>query len=524
MEELPTSWGVAGCFSLRAAGDIRMSVDRIESGAQTNAPDRPNVVVVVLDTARAKDTVPADPSVTPELARLADEGSEYRNAISAAPWTVPSHASLFTGTYPSDHGVHGDHTYFHEELSTLPELFSEAGYETAAVSNNTWITDEFGFDRGFDTFRKGWQYLQSETDIGSVVRAKDTSRKLSAAADVLSAGNPFVNATNLLYSELFQPRGDDGAARATDWIERWIGERSDDRPFFLFANYIEPHIEYRPPREYAEQFLPAGTSYDKVSSIRQQPRAYDVGEYELSELEFELLRALYRGELAYVDDHLSRIRSALENAGEWDDTVLAVLGDHGENVGEHGFLGHQYSLYDTVVHVPLVIHGGAFDGGPDRNDRLVQLPDLAPTLLDEAGIDAPDAREGFLARSFHPDAETDEREIAVSEYVAPQPSMDVLEERFGHVPDELRVYDRSLRALRSDGFKLIRGSDGSRELYHVASDPNERDDISGREPAIVDRLERRLDEWLDSFTAEASSGEVEMAAATEERLRDLGYL
>jgi arylsulfatase A-like enzyme len=483
-----------------------------------------NVVLVVLDTARASDAPPVRRETMPALAELADEGTAYEHGFACAPWSVPSHASLFTGAYASSHGAHGDHTYLEEGNRTLAESFADSGYETIGISNNTWITQEFGFSRGFDSFWKGWQFWQSDADMGTVVRADATREKLRRTATHLFDGNPLLNAVNVAYSELLQPTGDDGAARTTDRFASWLGSRDRDSPFFAFVNYLEPHIEYRPPAEYAEPFLPGGATLEEATAIRQDPRAYDVGEYDLTDREFRLLQALYRGELAYVDDQLARLRAALEAAGEWEDTLLVVCGDHGENVGDHGFLGHQYNLYDTLLHVPLVLHGGAFTGGAGNADALVQLPDVVPTLLDAAGIDDPTLRGQCQGPSFHPGGDDEPRDAVFAEYVAPQPSMERLEERFDGVPASVRRYDRSLRAVRTREYKLVRGSDGTEALYDVVEDPRERTDRSATHPERVAALGERLESWQGSFEHAEAGGEVEVDVETEQRLESLGYM
>ncbi|RDI72052.1 sulfatase [Halopelagius longus] len=481
----------------------------------------PNVVLAVLDTVRGRDTVPASSSPMPTLAHLAASGTEFANAFSAAPWTLPSHASMFTGTYPSRHGAHGGHTYLGDSLRTLAAAFRDAGYETVGVSNNTWVTAEFGFDRGFETLRKGWQYIQSETDLGTVTRAEHPMAKLRAAGDRLFEGNPLVNAANLVYDELAPG---DGAKRTTAWLESWL-RRREESPFFLFLNFIEPHAEYRPPREYAEPYLPSGTTYEEAMSLRQDPRAYDVGEYSLTDREFDALEALYRGSLAYLDAQLARIRETLAAAGEWEDTVFVAVGDHGENVGDHGFFGHQYNLRDTLLHVPLVFRGGPFDGG-GRRDELVQTLDLAPTLLDAAGVEDPELRRQSQGRSLHPDAEASPRRAVFAEYLAPQPSPESLRERFGEIPDRIRAFDRSLRAIRTREEKYVRGSDGSERYRRVggAGDASAARNRAAENRERTRLLSDRLDQWLDSFEHAEAGGEVSMTDSTRERLSDLGYL
>ncbi|AGB14752.1 arylsulfatase A family protein [Halovivax ruber XH-70] len=481
--------------------------------------DRPNVCLVVLDTARASDV---DAATMPTLTQLGDEGTRFERAFSTAPWTVPSHASLFTGTYTSEHGTHGGHQVLDDRLRTLPEAFAAAGYETVGVSNNTWITAEFGFDRGFDDLRRGWQYRQSDTDMGTVVRGECLSEKLRAARERLFEGNPLVNLANVVYSEFLQPAGDDGAARSVDWIDSWLRRRSTDEPFFCFCNLIEPHVVYDPPQSSAEAFLPSGVSHEDARAIRQDPRAFDCGEYSLDEEDFAALRGLYRGSLAYADAQLARLRESLEAAGALENTIVVVCGDHGEHVGERGFFGHQYNLYDTLLHVPLVVHGGPFTDGTSRRD-LVQLLDLPETLLDVTGVSDPALRAQGAGRSLHPGADESPRDAVFAEYVAPQPSIERLEARFGEVPDRVRAFDRRLRAIRTTEYKYVEGSDGFRRLHYLPTDPDERRDIAAENPSVVADLSARLDAQLASVDHTPQTEPVAMSDGTKQRLADLGY-
>jgi len=476
----------------------------------------PNIVLFVMDTMRATDSVPADPELTPNLAALAEAGAEYTNALATAPWTLPSHVSMFTGTYPSKHGAHAEHTCFDGSLPTIVEAFADAGYETAGVSNNVWITDEFGVTDGFDTFRDDSERTDAWSGTGSLGhRATNAVRRSRFGGPTFERLRRSLPGTG---------RRDDGAAATVDWVRAWLHSRESESPFFLFANCIEPHLEYRPPPAYAREFLPDGWSYDRALALRQDPREYDVGEFDYTDEEWDVVRALYRGEIAYLDAQIGRLRSVLSAADEWEDTVFVAVSDHGENVGEHGFLGHQYSLYDTVLHVPLVVHGGPFSAQSVREDRLVQTADLAPTLLDVAGIDAPAVREAFQADSFHPALGDPPRSQVVAEYMRPQPSVDVLEAKFEHVPDRLYEYQRTLRAVRTAGYKYVRGSDGSEWLYDLRGDPGERHDISVASPRRTAELAASLDEWLGSFDEADADGSVDVSDATEDRLADLGYL
>lgn len=481
-----------------------------------------NVVVLVMDTARADVTRSViSESDDTALQSLLSGGTTFEQAYTAAPWTLPSHASLFTGTTPSKHGAHAGHKRLDDTLTTLPETLRADGYETVAVSNNTWISEEFGFDRGFETFYKTWQYVQSDTDLGRIARQEEGLEKITQAAKALFDGNPVTNLTNALYGQFFRKSEDDGAARTNEWIEDWLADRDDSRPFFLFVNYLEPHLEYRPPEAHARTHLPQGVTYEQAMNVSQNAWGYIADRIEMTDDDFEILRALYRAEIDYLGEKVGDVIRLLEAADEWEDTLFVLTSDHGEHIGEHDLMDHQYALYDSLLHVPLFVHGDPF--GADDVDDLVQLADLPPTILDTLDIDSQDTRTQFQGHSFYPDsAET--RKAVFAEYVAPQPSMDALQTRVGDLPEHVRTYDRSLRAVRTEQYKYIRGSDGARELYDIRTDPGETSDVSDANGNTVAELDSRLDEWLDSFEHAEYTDDVTMDDDTKSRLEDLGYL
>ena len=483
---------------------------------------QPNVVLVVTDTTRADDAF--DPRVGPTLADLGRTGTRATQAFSTAPWTLPSHGSLFTGTYPSKHGAHAEHERLDEDPPVLPELFADAGYETVGLSNNTWVSTEGGFARGFEQFQQMWQLVQSSAAIGEVDDVLEESRPRALLRAIFDGtGNPLVNAANVLYHFLARGRAEGGGERTTRWIDDWLTGRDEDRPFFLFANYLEPHLEYRPPERLADRHLPDDVSYEEAMEIPQEPWRYLAGEVELSDHELQILRELYRAEISLFDEHLADLKESLQAAGEWEDTLLVVVADHGENVGHHGMMDHQYCLYDSLLHVPLVLHGDAFTDGEELTD-LVSVADIAPTLLDAANIDAPEARAEFQGQSFHPGAEPDPREFLVAEYMGPQPTMEALEQHVEELPEHVFELDRSLRAIRTEDWKFIRGSDGSTELYDLDADPTEGRNLAADRPEQVEALSERLDDWLDSFEAADSEEDVSLDPERKAQLEELGYL
>lgn len=481
-----------------------------------------NVVLIVMDTARAKTAseLLSNNKNKKSSSNLSDH-TRFTQAFTSAPWTLPSHGSLFTGSTPSKHGAHAGHKQLDDALITLPEVVQKEGYETVAVSNNTWISEEFGFGSGFETFYKTWQYVQSDTDLGRIARQEEGLDKLTEATKALFHGNPLTNLTNAIYGQFFRKTDDDGAARTNEWINDWLTSRDDSRPFFLFVNYLEPHLEYRPPKAHAKEHLPDGVTYEEAMAVSQDAWGYIAGTVELTDRDFEILRALYRAEISYIEKRIEEVIDLLKAEGEWDETLFIVTSDHGENIGDHGLMDHQYALYDTLLHVPLFINGGPFEKTP--NDDLVQLIDLPPTILDVLDIEAPDAREQFQGISFHPDAE-DTREFAVAEYMTPQPSMEALQNRVGDLPDSIYSYDRSLRSIRTHDYKYIRGSDGSQQLYNLKADSSETTNLDDTHPDVIDDLDTKLNEWLESFEHADPSSEVTMSDDTKTRLEDLGYL
>lgn len=485
--------------------------------------ERPNILLLVLDTARFDFSV-GEKGVMSTVKEISEVGTNYRSAISTSPWSLPSHASLFSAQYPSKHGTTADSNKFDISSPTLAECFFSAGYETVAVSNNTWISPEFGFSDGFETFRKNWQYQQTNTDFGSVARRENGLSRIVESAKLLLDGNPVNNALNAAYG-LFQHHRaeDDGARRTNKWVDKWTSSRDPSQPFFLFVNYFEPHLPYKPPSEYVRQYLPEGTTLQEARSVSQDAIGYILNDIEMSDHDFEVLKSLYQAELAYLDDEINNLKTTLQNVGEWENTVVIITGDHGENIGEHGLMDHQYCLYNTLLHIPLTISGGSFQDGGTRNE-IIQTVDLPLTLLDEANINASQFREASQGRTFHPRKNSDPRSYAYAEYLSPQPSMAALSKKTKNIPQNVRKYDRKLRSVQTDKYKLIVGSDGTVRLYNIKRSNKEDVDLSSELKEERNHLSDVLDSWVDNVEQQSIKSNADMDEDTKKRLEDLGYL
>lgn len=251
-------------------------------------------------------------------------------------------------------------------------------------------------------------------------------------------------------------------------------------------------------------------------AINQDPWEYIAGTVDHSEKELETLRALYKAELVFVDEQLGKLIDELGAQGLRDETTIIIVGDHGENIGDHGLMDHQYCLYQTLVHVPLIISGPGFENGSVSD--LVSTRDLYPTILDIANVDIPD-HDGISRKSL---VDGSNRDAVISEYLAPQPSIESLRENVGTIQSD-RPLDRTYRAIQTANWKLIEASDGEIELFNLDTDPYEQAECSGEYPDRVEELQTELDQKNGSLSVD-DTDEIIADKKTRERLADLGYL
>ncbi len=459
----------------------------------------PNILLLVLDCVRADGLgVYGNPRpVTPRLDALAGESRIYTQARSAAVWTLESHASLFTGLHPRQHGVDVEHRFLDPALPTLAETLGGLGYQTAAFSTNAWVGPHFGLDRGFQHFSALWRLFPG------------------------MGRRPFPWWEKALRKGLLE-RHDKGARKLNSYVRRWWGRQRDPaRPFFLFGLFLDAHLPYRPPRGYAERLLPA-PALAAAHGANQDAWAYMAGETAMSEDDFAGLRGLYDAEISYVDEQVGELLDFLAAAGGLENTVVIVTADHGENIGDHGLMDHQYCVYDTLAHVPLLIHyPAAFPTGED--DALVQHTDLFPTLLDQTG--APDAsRPALPGRSLCPPPPAPRHsQPGVIQYSAAHRHR--FARRHPGFDPASKGYDRTFDAIIQRDYKLIRSSHGQHELYDLSDDPSEGIDLAGVRPDLVATFGAALDAWLEAHPPFGGAGTApELDQDLAAHLRGLGYL
>jgi arylsulfatase A-like enzyme len=331
---------------------------------------RPNIVLVVLDTARADAFEPYGAAVgsTPTVASLARDGVAM-TAYSPANWTVPAHASLFTGLLPREVGLTqvrgGDRDRCRASMTAVagrnlvPWLRSQ-GWSTRAVSANPWISPQSGFDVGFDEFVVVAPSRRALGHDGAL------STRLGWAASALLA------------------RADDGARRVEQVLNGWAFDVDPGRPFFWFVNLLECHAPYLPPRPYARgawQRLLAADDARRYLSLETVFRVC-AGNVAVPPAALARMRLLYRQSVRLVDDWLDRLLTTLDAAGVLPDTQIIVTSDHGENLGDGGLLGHAFSLDERLVRVPFVTAGPL----PVEDDGLLLLSDVPAWLTESLAI------------------------------------------------------------------------------------------------------------------------------------------
>jgi arylsulfatase A-like enzyme len=290
----------------------------------------PNILLIVMDAAR-QDHLSCygyPLSTTPNLDQLAEEGVRFANAITTGGWTVPTHASLFTGTFPSFHGARDGHPVLNEGLCTLAEVLRGCGYRTAGFTNVGWVAEATGLTRGFDTFVPVYRLWEGRS-------VPVLARRLLAKLVWMLAGRKLA-----------------GAAATNRCVERWLARGESARRFFVFINYSEAHVPYWPPRSFARRFLgPLNIGFSEAQRVNQDPLRHITGAVQMGERDFAVLRALYDAEIAYLDTRLGELFGYLSKQGLLDQTLVIVTADHGENFGDHGLMSHKWCLYDSILRV-----------------------------------------------------------------------------------------------------------------------------------------------------------------------------
>ncbi len=461
------------------------------SAGCSNPSPLPNIVLVLIDTLRA-DRVgwyQNDRKLTPFLDSLAEHGDVFWQAYAQSSWTSPSVASLLTSRYPSQHAVVRIGAVLGPTEIRLPALLRAHGYATGGFSANPLIGARWGYAEGFDHFVDA-----PDEDTIREPNAKQRAERINSAA--------------------------------LSWLDSLKDRPGGARPVFLYLHYMEPHAPYLPPRESLEAVLDRSPDPDRARKSLGDMLFVSRQRFQQPDPEaLELIKDLYDAEVLGLDARLRTLFADLQGRGVLANAIVVVTADHGEEFKEHGHMGHGYTLYNEVIHVPLML---AIPGQHQRVDLQgpVSLIDLAPTLLDFAGVTPPASFEGhslrpLLERSARPGASS-----APPDETAGGPR-DAPPLAYSELLEKARVQDavppRHLRAVIAGTEKAIACRDGSTETYDLVADPGETD------PRSADRdrpgLVQHIDQMAQRTLRNRSQGRVEtLDERTKQRMHALGYL
>jgi len=440
---------------------------------------QPNLILIMVDTLRADHLScygGPDAVETPNLCRLARDDGSIFDGFAHSSWTKPSAATLMTSLLPSTHGVMSKPSALSPDVTLISEVLQERGYVTGGIASNTNLTESFGFDQGYDEYH----YLAPDYIAG----AEESSSKLvlyQIARRIYFRIKP-----GLRVGDFYQP------ANVVNEVAFDFLDRHRDSRFFLFLHYMDVHDPY-----FEHPYN--GRGIDRATN--QHPDASLAGE----------MHELYNGEIAYLDQRFGELLEKLETLGLYDDSVIALVSDHGEEFNEHGGWWHGMTLYEEQIRVPILVkwRKGEPLAPNDARGHVVGLLDVTPTLLARAGAEK---AEGMLGI-----------DLALPTGERPEPNRLIFseEDHEGNV----------LRSVRTETWKYIEANEGNPrglapfELYDVAQDPNERSNLSETQSVQIAEMRQHADAQQQlAETGSFEADEADLSDAEREALCNLGYI
>lgn len=472
--------------------------DPVDEPVTKATPESPNLILICLDTTRADHLTPYGyPRPTsPWLDEFAKKATLFEHLVACSSYTLPTHASLFTGLFPGTHGADVARDPSARSLAqlglqhdkvpvqplspdavTLAEVAREGGLATGAIcANSAYLSRYFQLDQGFNTYVDAKGAVPAWRAAGMRFADRILPKSLWRLKRRITSSERYY----LLASEVNQ------------LALRWLQPRRDRR-FFLFLNYMDAHVPYLPTGKYRKLF--------PFSDARQQidHDAIVSGQRAILDSEREPLVDAYDAGIRSVDDRLSELFARLQAWHLLDKTLVVIVGDHGESIGEHHKLFHPGGIYEPEVHVPLIYcRPGQTEG--DRIGRTVGSADIMPTMLADLHLPIPAGVQGgslFEEKRSYP------------------------------VVTELGLYERDYAssAVYDSSWKLIQETNGTIELYNLVDDPGEENNLAPKNPDVVKRLQGSLSGFASAAAPRFDEvAESKQAVETLKNLRSLGYL
>jgi arylsulfatase A-like enzyme len=524
---------------------------------------KPDIVLIVLDTLRADRLscygYPRDTS--PHLDAFAQSGVLFERAISPAQWTIPAHASFFTGEYPTTHATVQIYDEHSESQATLAELLRRAGYLTVGFCNNPLLgVVENGLDRGFEEFYNyGGTLPERPAVVDSRARRfgrlaqhliRQSRRLVSPIQDAFARSNLLLRiALHPRIVPLWQ-RHINFKGNTVQSLRDVVGylrarqQKGARRPLFAFINMMETHLPFGPRPQFIRKFAPC---YREDREARDFMQAYNREHYRwmvpltepLTALQDQVLNNMYDAEVAYEDHLMRRLYGYLNEAGVRDNTLVIITSDHGEGLNHHDFVGHSLVAYDDLVRVPLIARYPRLYPAGRRVTRPISARRIFHSALEAAGIlsvnngagdteGAPVNVEGLsLAQALN--GSDPEGGVVFTEAYTPHTLIALMENNDPKAIETFRC--RAMRRAAYKGhYKLITIDDEPDELFDVMADPGELDNLIDQKPDVAMELNRLLTEFRGEAEARQPTQWKESQLRLEEdevlleRLRGLGYV
>lgn len=464
-------------FSVYMLRDLSF-VPKAEGNVQTKSPavsssaPRSSVLLITIDTLR-RDHLGCYGSgemYTPNIDAIAHEGVKFENAFATAPLTLPSHASLFTGKYPSSHGVRANSKWRVLDPShpTLAEILWRSGYATAAFVGAGLLGRQSGLAKGFDHYG----------DIFDRMWLRQFRKGNFLLPRLLILTGLMEKAVVLVRD------ADEISSKAIQWLKE-----NREKEFFLWLHYYDPHGPHKPHPEFLQ-------SYQKKSGMESVSR----DAYSRS-------RILYKGEVSYTDFHIGRVLDTLRELGMMDTTLLIITSDHGQSLGEHEYYGHGFVIYEQTIRIPLIMRLPGIIRPHQVVGSLVSSIDIAPTVLDILAIPGDTDFQGQSLYSLMREGGGTLRDFVYFETLA------AYEQR------------KFLFGVRGIDWKLIRQlPGGTEELFDIRSDPGELWDVAHGNEAVAESLGAVVESFIGSKEILEETGAADLREGEVEELKALGYI
>lgn len=520
-------------------------------------PTKPNILFIVLDTLR-RDRLSIyghGRNTSPEFDDFASQSTLFERAVSTAQWTVPSHASMFTGLYPSTHQLTEANRVLSGSYPTMAEILQADGYKTAGFCNNPLVgVLDHGLQRGFDDF---YNYSGAapnrpfRTRKNGVMSAFSTRwRRFARMVSQQFAQQEWLFRLSLypvftpIWTRTISYKGH--TANSVDDLIAYMSQHRtgnrDGQPLFTFLNLMGAHLPYRPPQSALDRIAPElrreKTAYRFMGHFNADAARWaSPDDPPLLDWQRAVIDDFYDAEIAEQDIHVGRLLAYLKQSGALDDTMVIIAADHGEGHGDHEFFGHSFVVYQELVHVPLVIHYPERFPAGKRISTNISTRRIFHTVLETAGLKPPVDEadpnanvEGLsLTRSLNGKPDT-EGGLVFSEAFPPQTFLSVMRHRNPSLIDKLRL-TQVRRGVYEGQHKLTVVGSQVEGLYDVAQDPFETQDLyhgsTNGHGALATALQRKI----TSFVQVAENARADGVPATGKMdddivddLRALGYI